>query len=310
MSNLVGITDPACLDVPELGLCECSSLPPAPEGGEPRGSGFSTLPCLGMAVLLHGLIFLLGLTLPMSKELPDVVLGISLVSGIPDAGPLSGSTKNSGPPVSVPPSPEPARETAPISPVVPAAQKPRSVKAKPREPVKVARKEAPRTEEKYAPLPPSEAEQGRPELESALNAGSDGAVKSGGTDLAAVSVSPVSVSGPEGQGGGQGGGQAGDRDPVEASFGDADGPRFLQRVMPKYPELARRRGREGLVVLRLVIGPGGDLRDVQVVEGGGHGFDEAALAAVRASVYAPAMRGGRGMECAALLPIRFALKGS
>ena len=34
------------------------------------------------------------------------------------------------------------------------------------------------------------------------------------------------------------------------------------------------------------------------------------LAAVRAFVYAPATRSGRGVECAALLPIRFALKGN
>jgi len=307
MSNLVGITDPACLDVPELGQCECYPLPPAPAGSAPRGSGFSTLACLGMAMLLHGLIFLLGLTLPVNRALPDIVLGISLVSGIRDAGPPPGPAENSGPPLSVPSSPEPVRERVPMSPVVPAAQKPRSVKAKPREPVKVVRKEAPRIEEKSAPAPPCEAEQGVSEPESALNADSDGAVESGGTDLAAVSVSSISDSVSGGQGGGHGAGRCG---PVEARFGDADGPRFIQRVMPKYPELARRRGREGLVVLRLVIGPGGDLRDAQVVEGGGHGFDEAALAAVRASVYAPATRGGRGMECAALLPIRFALKGS
>jgi protein TonB len=81
-------------------------------------------------------------------------------------------------------------------------------------------------------------------------------------------------------------------------------------VLPKYPEIARRRGREGRVVLKLVIGAGGELRHVEVVEGGGHGFEEAALAAVRASEYAPAVRGGRPVECAALLPIRFSLRGS
>jgi protein TonB len=142
-------------------------------------------------------------------------------------------------------------------------------------------------------------------MESAANANSNGELQSTATGPTAVSGPPASIL--DGQGGGHGGGSEG---PMEASFGDSDGPRFIQRVMPKYPELARRRGREGLVVLRLVIGPGGDLRDAQVVEGGGHGFDEAALAAVRASVYAPATREGRGMECAALLPIRFALKGS
>ncbi|SFL30079.1 protein TonB [Desulfomicrobium norvegicum] len=304
MSNLVGITDPACLDVPELGQCECYPLPPAPEGSAPRGSGFSTLACLGMAMLLHGLIFLLGLTLPVNRALPDIVLGISLVSGIPDAGPPPGPAENSGPPVSVSSSTEPVRETMPMSPVVPAVQKPRSVKAKPGKPVRVVKTDAPKVQEK--PAPPAEAKQSGPvALESAANDNSNGELQSTATGPTAVSGPLASIS--DGLGGGHG---EGHRWPMEASFGDADGPRFIQRVMPKYPELARRRGREGLVVLRLVIGPGGDLRDAQVVEGGGHGFDEAALAAVRASVYAPATRGGRGMECAALLPIRFALKGS
>ncbi|GAB6113186.1 hypothetical protein JCM14713_29440 [Desulfomicrobium salsuginis] len=97
--------------------------------------------------------------------------------------------------------------------------------------------------------------------------------------------------------------------PVNAAFGDSDGPRFVRRVLPRYPEAARRKGREGRVVLRLVIGACGELKDAAVVEGGEHGFEEAALEAARASVYAPAVRGGRAVECAAMLPIRFSLKG-
>jgi protein TonB len=117
--------------------------------------------------------------------------------------------------------------------------------------------------------------------------------------LAGVERGPVGIGGP-----GIGDG------PVSAGFGSSDGPRFVRRVEPRYPEIARRRGREGRVLLRLVIGTGGELKDVEVVEGGGHGFEEAALAAVRASEYAPAVRGGRPVECAALLPIRFSLRGS
>lgn len=83
----------------------------------------------------------------------------------------------------------------------------------------------------------------------------------------------------------------------------------MRRVLPQYPEAARRKGREGRVVLRLVIGACGELKDAAVVEGGGHGFEEAALEAAMASAYAPAVRGGRAVECAAMLPIRFSLKG-
>ena len=54
--------------------------------------------------------------------------------------------------------------------------------------------------------------------------------------------------------------------------------------------------------------PEQELKDVSVVDGGGHGFEDAALAAVKASSYAPARRDGQCVECSALLPIRFALK--
>lgn len=128
-----------------------------------------------------------------------------------------------------------------------------------------------------------------------------GAISGNGPDLglAGGERGPAGIGGP-----GIGGG------PVSAGFGASDGPRFVRRVVPRYPEIARRRGREGRVVLKLVIGAGGELRHVEVIEGGGHGFEEAALAAVRASEYAPAVRGGRPVECAALLPIRFSLRGS
>jgi protein TonB len=173
-------------------------------------------------------------------------------------------------------------------PIAPAARRP-----DPAERVKTKALSAPPVVNEMADSPGRDQEGGNEKKAS------DGPVRPFGSG--AQAFGPTGVAG--------GGGNVPDG-PVGATFGDADGPRFVQRVMPHYPELARRRGREGLVLLRLVIGPGGELRDVRIIEGGGHGFDEAALAAVRASVYAPAMRDGRGVECAALLPVRFALKGS
>lgn len=65
-----------------------------------------------------------------------------------------------------------------------------------------------------------------------------------------------------------------------------------------------------MVVLRLLIAASGELKAAEVIEGGGNGFEDAALAAARSSTYAPATRNGRGVESRALLPIRFTLKGS
>lgn len=96
--------------------------------------------------------------------------------------------------------------------------------------------------------------------------------------------------------------------PVVADFGSAQGPAFLRRVLPVYPELARRLGKEGRVVLRLHIDARGNLQRVEVVEGAGFGFEEAAVAAVKQSSFRPAMVQGEPRACIARLPIKFALK--
>ncbi len=95
---------------------------------------------------------------------------------------------------------------------------------------------------------------------------------------------------------------------VQAGFGSAGGPSFLKFIEPEYPELARRLGMEGRVVLRLYIDERGILTDVEVIKKAGYGFDEAALRAVRASRFRPAVRDGMAVPSVAILPVRFVLK--
>jgi protein TonB len=95
----------------------------------------------------------------------------------------------------------------------------------------------------------------------------------------------------------------------DASFGSARGPAFLKKEMPVYPALARRLGREGLVVLRLTIDEHGILTHLEIVEDPGYGFSAAAAEAARKSRFAPARVNGRPTACRALLPVRFELKG-
>lgn len=116
-----------------------------------------------------------------------------------------------------------------------------------------------------------------------------------------------------GTGGGSGGGPGtkegnGSTQPVDGVFGSRGGPSFIRKVSPVYPGFARRIGKEGAVLLRLTLDEGGVLKAVEIVEKAGYGFDEAAVTAVRASRYRPAMRHGRLVACRALLPIRFELK--
>ena len=96
--------------------------------------------------------------------------------------------------------------------------------------------------------------------------------------------------------------------PREVRFGFGSGPRFLRRVLPRYPRKARRLGIEGRVLLRLAIDATGRLTRVEVVNGAGNGFDEEAVSAIRQSTYKPAVHDGKPIACEALLPIRFELR--
>lgn len=94
---------------------------------------------------------------------------------------------------------------------------------------------------------------------------------------------------------------------VESVIGAPAGPQFIQKSSPRYPRLAQRLGLEGSVLLRLAIDASGKLTRVEVVNGAGNGFDEAAIQAVERSIFSPAVQNGRPVGCIALLKIRFQL---
>ena len=97
-------------------------------------------------------------------------------------------------------------------------------------------------------------------------------------------------------------------DIVEGEFSSINGPSFLKVIKPEYPRLARRLGKEGKVVLRLFIDEHGRLLSVEIVEKAGHGFDEAAIDAVKASTFRSAKMNGMPVACKAVLPVRFRLE--
>ncbi len=91
-------------------------------------------------------------------------------------------------------------------------------------------------------------------------------------------------------------------------FGATDGPRFLHRVIPRYPRIAKRLGVEGKVVLMLTIDEKGNLIDVEIIEGAGYGFDKEAVKAVKESTYLPAHKDGIPVKSKALLTVRFVME--
>ena len=103
-------------------------------------------------------------------------------------------------------------------------------------------------------------------------------------------------------------GKAVNRDVADTVFGNSGAPVFTHQEMPVYPLLARRLGREGKVVLKLLIDKNGTLQDIVVIEASGFGFTEAAVAAIKKSAFSPAYRNGEKVPSKAILSVRFNLE--
>jgi protein TonB len=85
-------------------------------------------------------------------------------------------------------------------------------------------------------------------------------------------------------------------------------PRILTRKEPVYPINARRLRVEGTVLLNVLVGTDGRVREVKVLEAdGGKLLSPAAVDAVRQWTFSPATRNGQPVQCWHKVPIRFAL---
>ncbi len=86
-------------------------------------------------------------------------------------------------------------------------------------------------------------------------------------------------------------------------------PRFLERTEPVYPRAARLAGVEGVVRLRLSLDAEGGLVAAEIATtSGSPALDEAALAAARASRYAPAQLGAVAVPAETSATYRFELR--
>ncbi|MGC4088113.1 MAG: TonB-dependent siderophore myxochelin receptor MxcH [Polyangiaceae bacterium] len=89
------------------------------------------------------------------------------------------------------------------------------------------------------------------------------------------------------------------------SPGELRPPELLESVVPDYPDAARAERLEGVVQLRVDIDASGNVVGVEVLEAAGHGFDEAAQAAVRKYRFKPAERGGQPIPSRIRLSVSF-----
>jgi protein TonB len=86
-----------------------------------------------------------------------------------------------------------------------------------------------------------------------------------------------------------------------------EAPAVVTQAMPAYPDLAREAGVDGTVMLRVLVGKDGRVKDVHVDRSVAL-LDEAAVAAARQWVFTPALSNGHPVMVWVAVPVRFSLR--
>jgi TonB family protein len=89
--------------------------------------------------------------------------------------------------------------------------------------------------------------------------------------------------------------------------GIVKGPHPIYDPDPEYTEKARKEGRQGVVVLRMVVGSDGMPRDVKVYRSLSADLDESAMNTVKKWKFAPGMKDGKPVAVLILVEIEFHL---
>lgn len=82
----------------------------------------------------------------------------------------------------------------------------------------------------------------------------------------------------------------------------------IQRAL-KYPEIARKAGIEGKVIVQVLVSEKGEVVDTKVIKSLGHGgMDEAAVNAIRSVKWKPALQRDKPVKVWVAIPVIFKLK--
>jgi protein TonB len=98
-----------------------------------------------------------------------------------------------------------------------------------------------------------------------------------------------------------------EEEPIVEFYALSDKPEVIHKVEPTYPDLARKAGIEGMVVVKVLIGTKGDVEKVEVVKS--HPMlDDAAMAAARQFKFKPGKQRDRFVKVWMTIPFTFRLK--
>ncbi len=86
-------------------------------------------------------------------------------------------------------------------------------------------------------------------------------------------------------------------------------PKLIRLVKPKYPDIARKAGIEGMVILKILVDVDGKVIDARVLKSLGNvGCDEAAVKAAKKCLFEPALQRDKPVKVWVSYPVRFILK--
>lgn len=244
------------------------------------------------SLLLHLSFLAICLNFTVSPNATREVVFVELVEAgvVPDVARGDSETTTKLPEAAVPPSVPPTQST-PVEPVtVPPPKMLPKIPPKP---------QAPATKKALRPVAKVESLQQAPEKSGAAPSNDDNI-----SQADAAQPSYASVTAPIGTGSTKGNKNAGNQ-------GNAYSSLLMARLnsFKEYPLMARRRGMEGQVVVRLVIQRDGSLQSSSMTRSSGfRELDESALRLVqRAAPYPPVPDTLAGMVFEFLLPITYAL---
>ena len=87
----------------------------------------------------------------------------------------------------------------------------------------------------------------------------------------------------------------------------SENPKIVNWAKPEYPEIARRAQIEGTVIVKVLVGPDGSVKDAQVLQGVNPMLDKAALAAARKCKFLPGKQRNIPVKAWMALPFAFRL---
>ncbi len=93
----------------------------------------------------------------------------------------------------------------------------------------------------------------------------------------------------------------------EGFVASSEKPQILQWAKPFYPEMARRASIEGTVLVKVLVGPDGSVRDAVLIQGVNPLLDKEALIAARKCKFSPGKQRNIPVKAWMALPFKFSL---